>query len=713
MVRRSISSAPMTASNSTSDALPRVWRARLAGILAGLLVLAAGFAPQAEAMRRPLFDLWQQLMPLKLARAPVALVMIDEASLNQIGPWPWPRYMVARLVETIHAREASVIGLDMLLSEPDPRDPAAFTDFYAELPAATAAEVRALPSMDELLAQVIGRAPVVLGRAGVDAKKDEEAAPLAVEAQFSAPLPATVRRWDRALANIQMIDDVAIGHGLLNADADADGTLRRVPLLATVAGMPNPGFAMELARIASGEEKIEPIVTRGRLHAVAMGGHRLAVDPDGAMRLRFGTLPAGATHSAVELLADRAPPKPMFKDRIVIVGLGGAGTADMVSTPLAAQGYGAAVQAMTAAAILAGDSLSRPGWSRWAEAALALLLILLFATLSERRRPWRAVAFAAVTVVAVIGASALGFGAAGLLLDPVTPLLSGLAAGGTAIVLLFAEGRKRQAELRRALFHQQLAAARSAGELAAARDIQQAMLPTAAALAGLDRRIEVDGLIEPAREIGGDFYDAIRLDRDRICLLVADVTGKGMPAALFMALSRALTRSVLLRGVADLSGALDALNDEVSRDNVDDMFVTMAIALLDCRTGELAYASAGHEDPWLVSASGEIRPLPSDGGPPLGVAPGFPYGTATLALAAGDAVILLSDGVTEAQDAEGNTLGAAGVAEALARWDDSGAIGGAPLVLHAAARALEQGGESTDDLTVLAFRYRGAEVSER
>ena len=704
----------MTASNSTSEAPSRAWRARLGGIAAGLLMLAASFAPQAEAIRRPLFDLWQHLMPLKLADSRVALVMIDDASLNQIGPWPWPRYMIARLVETIHARGATVIGLDMLLPEPDPRDPAAFVDFYSELSGPAAAEVRALPSMDGLLAQVIGRAPVVLGRAGIDAQADEDAPPLAVEAQFTAPLPAGVRRWERALANIQSIDDVAIGHGLLNADADADGTLRRVPLLATVAGVPNPGFAMELARIASGEEAITPIVARGRLHAVAMGGHRLAVDPDGAMRLRFGTWPEAATHSAVELLATSASAKPIFKDRIVIVGLGGAGTADMVATPLAAQGYGAAVQAMTVNAILAGDSLSRPGWVRWAEAGLALLLILLFGTLSERRRPWRVVALAAVTVAAVIGASALAFGHAGLLIDPVTPLLSGLAAGGTAILLLFVEGRRRQAELQRTLWDQQLAAAQSAGELAAARDIQQAMLPTAAALAALDPRVEVEGLIEPARAIGGDFYDAIRLDGDRLCLLVADVTGKGMPAALFMALSRALTRSVLLRGVTDLATTLDALNDEVSRDNVDDMFVTMAIALLDCGTGALAYASAGHEDPWLISAAGEILPLPSDGGPPLGVAPGFPYGAATLRLAPGDTVILLSDGVTEAQDAEGRTLGASGAAEALLRWNGATPVGGVADALHAAARTLEQGGEATDDLTVLAFRYRGgAAISER
>ena len=699
----------MTDSSSTSDPGIRAGRARLAGIAAGLLVLAASLAPQADALRRPLFDLWQRLMPRDFTGTRVAVVLIDDASIDQIGPWPWSRYAIARLVETIHSRGAAVIGLDMLLSEPDPRDPADFAAFYHELPAPVAAEVRALTSMDRVLAQVIGRSPVVLGRAGIDADKDEAAVPLAVEAQFTAPLPAGVRAWDRALANIQTIDDVAAGHGLLNGDADADGTQRRVPLVATVAGAPNPGFALELARIASRSQTVTPVVRNGRLRAVEMGGQRLAVDPDGAMRMRFGTLPKHAHFSAASVMADPAP-ADQFRNRIVLVGLGGAGTADMVSTPLAPQGYGVVVQAMAVDAILAGDSLSRPGWALWAERAGALALLLLFGTFSPQRRPWRVALLALAAALATIAISAAAFGGGGLLLDPVLPLLSGLAAGGVTVLLLYAEGRRHQAALQRALWAEQLAAAHSAGELNAARDMQQAMLPDPSALAALDPRVEIGGLIEPARDTGGDFYDVIRLDADRLCLFVGDVTGKGMSAALFMALSRALTRSVLSRGVPDLAAALGTLNAEIMRDNVEDMFVTMAIALLDCRTGDLSYAGVGHEDPWLVRADAPPTPLRSDGGPPFGAAEDMAYGTSAVRLSPGDTVILLSDGVTEAQDGTGRTFGTAGVAETLRDWGNAGAVDDACHRLHAAVRALEGGGEATDDLTVLAFRYRGGGV---
>ena len=131
----------------------------------------------------------------------------------------------------------------------------------------------------------------------------------------------------------------------------------------------------------------------------------------------------------------------------------------------------------------------------------------------------------------------------------------------------------------------------------------------------------LDALIEPARSIGGDFYDTIRLDSDRVCFLVGDVTGKGVPAALFMALSKALAKSVLLRDGKDLATAMTRLNDEIARDNGEDMFVTMLVGLLNTQTGALELCNAGHENPWLVTEQGDVRHLRPEGGPPLSVEP--------------------------------------------------------------------------------------------
>lgn len=698
----------MTASNSPSDGQGGAsgrWRARIAGLAAGLLVMLALQWIGPEAIGRLVFDRWQTLAPRQIDQHRVAVVWIDDASIRSIGPWPWSRYILARLTETIAAQNARVIGLDMLLPERDRHSPADFVALYPEMSAGTAAEIRQLPSMDAVLAQVVGRAPVVLGRAGLDADPDPDAGTLAVEAMFAPPPPRDVQSWPRALANIHEIDDVAVGHGLLNANPDPDGTIRRIPLVARVAGQPTPGFALEIARVADGVETIIPILRSGRLEAIGLGNRRLAVDPDGSMRLPFGVLPARANVSALDLLDGSLPAKTLDR-RIVLIGLSGAGTADVVSTPLAARSYGTTVQAAAVDAILAGQSLSRPRWSNTAELLLALGLSLLLVFGLSRMRPLLAAALTLAIGLGVIAASWFAFRHGGLLLDPARPLLIGLTAGGVTLAVLFAEGRRYQQRLRRALLDQQIAAARTAGELSAAREIQLGMLPTSAMLRDFDSRIEIEGLIEPARSIGGDFYDVVRLDADRICLLIGDVTGKGVPAALFMALSKALTRSVLLRGEADLATAVGLLNDEIARDNVEDMFVTMLVGLIDTRTGRFELCSAGHENPYRVSADGKVAPLISDGGPPLAVVEAFPYDTATVQLGDGDTVVIVSDGITEAQAPDGDFFGSGRLEAVLANWGNRDAVGGAGRALLDAVRTFEAGGEATDDLTILSFRYR-------
>jgi len=698
-------SAPMTASNSTSEAALRgPWRARFAGLAAGLVVLALIQWIGADAISRPVFDRWQTLSPRSLAATRVAVVSIDDASIKSVGPWPWSRYTLARLTEDIAAQGATVIGIDVLMPEHDRHSPEDFVAFYPEISAAAAAELRALPSMDAAFAEVVGRAPVVLGRGGLDATPAAEPPALAVEATFAPDLPQDVRSWPRALANIPEIDIVAAGHGLLNADPDADGTIRRIPLVARVAGQATPGFALELARIAAKVETIVPEVRDGRLAAIGLGGRRIAVDRDGRMRLHFGTLPAHAEISALDLL-DKSLKAKTLAGRIVLVGLSAAGTADVVPTPLAEKAYGTAVQAAAVDAILAGDSLSRPAWGDAAELALALVLSLALVFGLSRVRPLLAAALTLAICLAMGVASWLAFGH-GLLLDPARPLLISVVAGGVTLAMLFAEGRRTQQRLQSALLDQRLAAARSAGELAAARGIQLGMLPTAESLRDFDARIEVAGLIEPARSIGGDFYDVVRIDAHRICVLIGDVTGKGVPAALFMALSKALTKSVLLRGLDDLGAAIGQLNDEIARDNVEDMFVTMFVGLIDTRTGMLELCSAGHENPLRVAADGKVEVLASEGGPPLAVVPDFPYQTRRMQLADGDTIVIVSDGIAEAQDPDGGFFGGERLAGVLAAWGNAGDVGGSGRSLLDAVRAFEGGGEATDDLTVLAFRYR-------
>jgi len=702
----------MTDSRSRSDPLTELdaaarRRVRIAGLVAALIA-AVLVALAGAGLRQPLFDLFQNITRSPDISRRVHVVVIDAESLRSVGGWPWSRFYLARLVEQIADRGAEAIGIDLLMPEPDRLEPAQFASLYAELPPNVAADIRALPSMDAVFARVIGRSPVVLARAGAEPGSfdalDRAPPPLPPEAQFVGRFPEDAASFPTGVANLPILDGAALGHGLVNGDPDADGVTRRVPLFARAAGQPTPGLALELVRVAEQAERIELKSKAGRLAAVRVGDHQVPATSDGKLLLRFGDWRTTQTTSAANLLR-RGLPADLFKDQIVLVGLTSAGTSDIVNTPRAHEIYGVFVQAQAVDAILRGAGLRRPGWTATAEWGLGLLLALAaWAWLS--RLPMAAVAAAGFgEAAAAFGGSWLGF-QSGLLLDPFPVLAPAAATSAATVVALFVEGRRVQARLRAALEDERLSAARVAGELAAASDIQSGMLLPRPALADVCPAVEIDAVLQPARNVGGDLYDAFMLDEERLCFLVGDVTGKGVPAALFMALSKALARSLLTRPGLSLAAAVAQINAELSHDNREAMALSLLVGILRVADGRMELCCAGHENPLMASADGQVRELPLIGGPPLCVDPTFPYPTETDRLRPGETLVVFSDGLTEACAPDGRLIPRADVLAAVGHAAAAATAAEAVDELVASVRAFEAGAEPSDDLTILALRLR-------
>ncbi len=654
----------------------------------------------AEPARRGLFDAWQRLDPRPIAADHVAVVLIDPQSLAMVGPWPWPRYYLARLTEAIAAQRPRVIGYDMVFPEADRLNPERFVALYPELGAAAASAVRALPSMDASFAQVLGTAPVVLGRLGIDDDGSDPQA-LFVDLDIAGRPPPGAPHFSQVLASIPQLDDVALGHAMLNGPVDGDGVVRRVPLSVMVGNRAMPGLAVELARMASGTAKLS---WHGR--SVDLDQRRLPADAAGQLQLRFGRFPADAVYSAARVLGQGVPAHA-FTDKVVLVGLAAEGIADLVTTPLKVRDYGVLVQAQAVDAILHGGWLARPAWLEWAEWGAGLLLAMLVAAAGALLRWWPGLVAGALAL-ALPAWSWLAFDGAGLLFDPLRPALIGAGATVALGVLIFVQGRIERAQLARELVEQRIASALQQGELQAARAIQLGMVPAPALLARLDPRVHAYAVLEPARSVGGDFYDAFRIDADRLLFVVGDVTGKGIPAALYMALSKTLAKSVLVRERGGLAHAVATLNRELMREADDAMGVTMLVVLLDCASGAVTMVNAGHENPILLTPGEPAHSLPMRGGPPLCVCD-FAYPEERMTLSPGDTLVLITDGVTEAQDQDRRMFGLGGALAALGRAqgrDTDAQIAG----LVQAVRAFEMPTEPSDDLTVLALRYRGEET---
>lgn len=193
-------------------------------------------------------------------------------------------------------------------------------------------------------------------------------------------------------------------------------------------------------------------------------------------------------------------------------------------------------------------------------------------------------------------------------------------------------------------------------ELDAARTLQRGMLPREFPAWTAAQPVQVHGWMEPAREVGGDFYDCFYAADDVFCFMVGDVSGKGAPAAMFMArtlssVRMAIAHSRELRVGSGVPARIaETVNRELYQNNPECMFVTLLLGFLDTRTGALSYVNAGHPAPYLLTASGDVAQIDAKADMPLGVRHDIAYQGRTTSLRPGDAIFLCTDGVVEATD---------------------------------------------------------------
>jgi sigma-B regulation protein RsbU (phosphoserine phosphatase) len=208
----------------------------------------------------------------------------------------------------------------------------------------------------------------------------------------------------------------------------------------------------------------------------------------------------------------------------------------------------------------------------------------------------------------------------------------------------------------------------------------------------------------PAREVGGDFYDFFFLDDDRLFFAIGDVSGKGVPAALYMAVVKTLLRATASTA-ATPGETLRRLNEELSRDNDACMFVTLFCGILHVRTGEIDYGSGGHNPPFRLHRSG-TSPVGSTGGAALGIAEDSVYGSERLRLGPGESLFLYTDGLTEAMDASGALFSDDRLEQILERIRESAPR---PLLGQVVdeVNAFAAGVAQADDITGLVLRYVG------
>ncbi len=417
----------------------------MTAVLAALSYAASpGDDGPSSTVRHILFDSYQQILPRARISAPVTIVAIDEASLAAIGQWPWPRDKIAELLRAISRHGPAAIGVDILFVEPDRLSPNMMASAADDAPPAVRAWLARRPSNDTLLARTLTGMSVVLGIAGLETAT--EAGALTPVTQEGAAALTRLRPYAGLMRSLPEIDAAAMGHGLLSADPDPDGIVRRTPLMARIGDAIIPSLELEMLRLAVGANWITLHGGAEGAQSAAVGELAIPVQSNGMIWLHYGPHDPARFVSASSVLDGGADPE-LLASKLVLVGVTGLGLIDQPATPLVSRMAGVEIRAQILEAIFDNDLLRRPLWSGWAEAGLTLLFCgFLSLTIPVIRPRWTPVAWlAGGGALAGIGFSA--FALQGWLIDIALPWLS-----GTVLFLLLLAATLAEADQQRRIY---------------------------------------------------------------------------------------------------------------------------------------------------------------------------------------------------------------------------------------------------------------------
>jgi adenylate cyclase len=431
-----------------------VWVAGIA-TLAAVITFGALQRPALDRLSNLVFDAYQRLMPRAEAGAPVAVVDIDEASIAELGQWPWPRNVLGELVDRLGQAGAATIAFDIVFPEADRTSMAAQAELLRQAGAEVTLPASGATSNDALFGAAIARNSVTLG--------------IAISNETNAPLPPPkggfafggadpktyLPAFSGGVGNIAEITAGAQGIGSFSFPTAVDGVVRTVPLIFSAQGQLYPSLGLEALRVAQGAGSYvvrstgasgEADTGRAAMVALRDGALDVPTGPMGDFWIYYSGLASMPTVPAAEVLSgDLAALQAAVGGRIVLIGTSAVGLRDIVSVPMGYSIPGVRVHAEIIDQVVGQTFLTRPDWAQGAELAAAALLGLVLLAFAGRTGALVTSGVALVLIAGAFAGSWWAFAGGRLLLDPLLPGLAvALAFLVTTPILLLMSDRERQ-----------------------------------------------------------------------------------------------------------------------------------------------------------------------------------------------------------------------------------------------------------------------------
>ncbi len=643
------------------------------------------------------FDLYQKVFAEK-KNSDVVIIDIDEKSLGKFGQFPWNRIVFAEILDKLNESNPKAIGFDIFFTEKDKQSPDAIIKSYGLIPS-DIAELQNLKSPDDIFSEKLKESKSIIAVLGSNVPSHsnyDRKAKARFLSKGGEPKQFTYS-YPYSIGSLEVLEKNVKGLGSISFLDQLDGIIRSLPLIVQFNKKMYPTMGLEMVRVGSKQKNIYVELNEVGIQRISARPHKIDSDPNGIIWIKYKKSDKNQYISAGDVY-DGKFQTDFFKDKYVLIGASAQGLFDLVKTPLGVTIPGVEVHANVIENILDQSYLVRNPNTYIFELLFSIIVALITFILSQKVKPKLSLSifFGNILAIIIIGFSIYKFRSE--LVDMSYPIFIVTATFLTGLYFRFIEENKialdnlqKEAKL---LKERELAAG-----------VQKSLFPD---ISKFENFIFARNV--PARDVSGDYFDVVRSTPEEYFFTLADVSGKGVKAGMYMAKASSIFRT-LTNLKFPLEKVVFGVNNELVEAKFKGMFVTAVFGKLNIKTGELVFINAGHESILTFDQNKNYEYIKSEM-PPIGIVKYFTESMVksnTMNLK-DKTFVVYTDGVTEGYLKNGEELGAEGVQKII----DGMSEVTPKTIVESIEKELNWGAEKLrDDITCMAININNTELIKK
>ena len=644
------------------------------------------------------FDLYQKIFAKEKKVSDVVIIDIDEASLGKFGQFPWSRSVFAKIIDQLNTSNPKAIGFDIFFTEKDKQSPDEIMKSYGLIPS-DVVELQNLKSHDELFSEKLNQSKSVVAVLGSNVPSHsnyDRKAKAKFLSKGGDPKQFTYS-YPYSIGSLELLEKNVKGLGSISFLDQLDGIIRSLPLIVRFENQLYPTMGLEMVRVGSNQKNIFIELNEVGVSRISVRPYKIESDPNGIIWIRYKKSNKNQYISAGDVY-DGKFQSDFFKNKYVLIGASAQGLFDLVKTPLGVTIPGVEVHANVIENILDQSYLIRNPNTYLFELLFSIIVALITFVLSQKIKPKYSLSifFGNILAIIIIGFSIYKFRSE--LIDISYPIFIVTVTFLTGLYFRFIEENKL------ALANLQKEA-KLLKERELAAGVQKSLFPD---ITKFENFIFAKNV--PARDVSGDYFDVVRSTPEEYFFTLADVSGKGVKAGMYMAKASSIFRT-LTNLKFPLEKVVFGVNNELVEAKFKGMFVTAVFGKLNIKTGELIFINAGHESILTFDKNKNYEYIKSDM-PPIGI---IKYFTESMVKSntinlIDKTFVVYTDGVTEGYLKNGEELGAEGVQRIIDNMSEVTP----KIIVESIEKELNWGAEKLrDDITCMAINIENTEIIKR